>query len=514
MTRIDMPLTLAEKKEKYLELEKYQYIKSEMKYYTFFKSTWPILESGTPLLTNWHQGLIAEYLTACFTRQIKRLIINIAPRFSKSTMATIMFPCWCWIKNPAERFVIASYSASLALKHSEDRRTILTSNWYRKGYGHKFNIEKDTTAFLNNNKRGTMITTSMLGSATGEGGNFVIIDDPHDRERASSDTIREHEISAFKTKFLSCLNDKDQGVIMIIMQRLHENDLAGMCLNKDIIENETSDKYESLVIPAESLYGNRVYTYPLSGKIKLFRQGQVLHEARMNRKQLDKMKDGIKGLGMLAYAGQYLQDPSPREGGIFKKKYWGYYNHIPVKPNGELDFDEIIDVWDCTFKDEKTSDYVAGGIIGVKGAMRYLLHVTYAKMGFVATRKAMLKHRQMYLYPKQKDQKEEDRLSYIEKTVIEDKANGTAIIETLKEEVQGIIPFEPHGSKTERAYAIEPQLESGCWLLPVKSIATFDVENYIDNLAKFPNAKNDDLVDMTTMAGIYLKKSVADVDVA
>jgi predicted phage terminase large subunit-like protein len=500
-----MKLSREDLEKKVIELEKIRYVLAEKKYYTFFKTTWPILEANTELLTNWHQGLIAEYLTACFLRQIKRLIINIPPRFAKSTLATIMFPCWVWLKDPTERFVIASYSASLALKHSEDRRAILTSNWYRTGYGHKFGIEKDTTALLTNNKRGAMITTSMLGSATGEGGNFVIIDDPHDRERANSDTIRNHEISAFKTKFMSCLNDKDRGVIMIIMQRLHEADLSGVLLNKDLVENDMSEEYESLVIPAESLYGVRAYHYPITGKIKVFEQGELLHEKRMNRAQLDVMKDGKKGLGTFLFSGQYLQDPSPREGGIFKKKFWGYYNQIPMTKEGKYDFDQIIDVWDCSFKDKTSSDFVAGGIWGVKGPFRYLLHVTYAQLGFLDTIKAMQRHRALFVTPGP------EPLSYIERTVIEDKANGTPIIEVMKQEIQGIIAFEPHGDKKERAFSIEPQLESGCFLLPAPGIATFDVEAYIDNLAKFPNAKHDDLVDMTTMAGIYLRKSVIEI---
>jgi predicted phage terminase large subunit-like protein len=445
-------------------------------------------------------------LTACYLRQIKRLIINIPPRYLKSNLVTVGFPTWVWIKKPSERFMTASYSASLALKHSEDRRTIMSSAWYQKGFGDRWNIVKDTTAVMENDKRGRMEACSILGSATGKGGNFLLVDDPHDIDKSRSDIIRQHEIDAFNKKFTTRLDDKENGVIIIIMQRLHEADLSGYLLS-----SLDGDKYDLLKIPGENDTGSSIaYSFPMSGKVKVFKNEEILHPQREDRAALKKQRGK---LGSFGFSGQYLQEPSPREGGIFKKKYWGRYNHIPINPDGTLDFDEIVDVWDCSFKDLKTSDFVAGGVIGVKGAFRYLLHVTYAQMGFLATMRGMLRHRQLFLHPKKSDHAEENRLSYIEKTIIEDKANGTAIIETLKLEVQGIIAFEPHGSKEERAAAIEPQLESGCWLLPVKEIATFDVELFIDNLAKFPNAKNDDLVDMTTMAGIYLKKSTADVDV-
>lgn len=473
--------------------------KAESKYTNYFKMAWNIIEPKTRLMHNWHHELIAEYLTACYLRQIKRLIINIEPRSLKSNLVSVCFPTWVWFKNPAERFVCTSYSAGLANKHSEDRRAIIGSPWYQARWGDRFSIVKDTTASLSNDRRGVIETTSLMGSATGKGGNFLIVDDPHDISRAGSDVIREREVETFERKFTTRLDDKVNGVIIIIMQRLHEKDLSGHLLTKP-----DGDKYYHLKIPAEALETTK-YFYPISRKVKLYRQGEVMQPARESKGALAKQRGN---LGSFGYAGQYMQDPSPREGGIFKKKYWKYYSVIPMTKEGLYDFDEIVDVWDCSFKDKESSSFVAGGTWGIKGPFRYLLNITYERLGFLATIKAMLRHRNMFLRPGS------ERVSYIEKTIIEDKANGTAIIEVLKQEIQGIIAFEPHGDKAERAAAIEPQLESGCFLLPTKAIATFDVEMYIDNLAKFPNAEHKDLVDMTTMTGIYLKQSTMDVDFA
>jgi predicted phage terminase large subunit-like protein len=462
-----------EKIKKLIEIEELVNAKCYKNFYSFFQKSWEIIEPSTKLCTNWHHELIAEYLKACYLRQIKRLIINVPPRTLKSSEITIAFPCWVWANKPSEKFLCASYNHDLSMKHADKRRSIITSDWYRQAYAN-FEIEKDTDKDFRNSKKGHFRSTSLLGSATGEGGNWIIIDDPHDAQKVTSDVTRKKEVDTFNTKFTTRLDDKENGVIIIVMQRLHENDLTGHLLSE-------RKGYEHLCLPAIA-DKKIIIDFPISKKQIVREVGDILHAEREDATKLEEVK---KDLGSFGFAGQYMQTPSPKEGGLFKKHFWQFYNQVPT------DFDEIIDSWDCTFKELITSDYVAGTVWGIKGANRYLLHVTYLQMGIIKTIDAMINHRS--LFPR------------IERTLIEDKANGTAIIEVMKEKIQGIIPINPKDSKEARAQAIIPQLESHNVFLPTPSIATFDVENYIDNLAKFPNAANDDLVDSTTQALIYAK---------
>ena len=459
----------------YRELLLLEYEKCNRDFSYFFRRAWLELEPQTKLLYNWHHEVIAEYLTACYLRQIKRLIINIPPRYSKSNLVTVTFPPWVWIHKPEERFVFSSYSNSLSNMHSVHRRNVIESIWYQARWQGNYQIalgENMKTEFANT-KRGRMIATSMGAAVTGKGGNILIIDDPHDPTRAESKIQRENTIKEFDNKFTTRLDDKKEGVIIIVMQRVHESDLTGHCLEQG--------GYEHLCLPAEAPKPVTV-NFPISKKQKILKKDDVLHPEREGKSLLDAQKIA---LGSYGYAAQYQQSPSPREGGLFKRDWWQRYARLPEK------IDKVIDSWDCSFKDLQTSNYVAGEVWAIKGANKYLLHITKKKLGFVDTIKAMVKHKEMF--------------PEIIATLIEDKANGTAIIEVLKKKVSGLIPFNPQGSKEERASAIEPQCEAGNIFLPVKGLATFDVEDFIDVCALFPNAAEDDVVDAMTQALIYLE---------
>jgi len=469
-------LSRQEKIEQYKELVLLEREKCSRDFYFYFKRAWEIVEPKTPLLENWHHELIAEYLTACYLRQIKKLIINIPPRYAKSNLATVIFPTWVWINDPEERFLFTSYSSGLSTMHSLHRRNILESKWYHARWGNIFRMATDQNVKTEyeNDKRGRMIATSMAGTATGKGGNFLMIDDPHDTTRAESTVKRESDILEFDQKFSTRLDDKERGIIIIIMQRLHTNDLTGHCL-------EQGD-WEHLKVPCEA-HEKTTIIFPISGKKIVRKEGEILHPAREDRKALAKQK---KSLGSYGYASQYQQLPSPREGGILKRHYWQRYNVLPTR------FEEIIDSWDFSFKKLTDSSMVCGTVWGRVKANKYLIHLVMRKMGFADSLKAILNMR--VLYPK------------IERSIVEDKANGSAIIETAKNSITGILAFNPQGSKEERAAAIEPQCESGNVFLPTKEFASFDVQAYIDNLANFPNAKYSDDVDSTTMALLYMSR--------
>ena len=459
----------------YRELLKLDYEKCDRYLYNYFQSSWEIIEPATELLPNWHQGLITEYLTACYEREIKRLVINIPPRYAKSNLVSVCFPTWVWGKKPETRFIYTSYSYDLSLKHSGDRSSLIRSRWYQSRWGGEYQVRKDSGKFITNSKRGHMIATSLRGTGTGFGGDFVIADDPHDARKVFSDTIRDSDVEAFRTKFTTRLDDKINGVIIIIMQRLHENDIAGYCLSE-------GGGYEHLKIPVIAPEKTTII-FPKSNRKVVREEGDILHPARQSKEILDTEKNAM---GTYNFSGQYQQEPSPREGGIFKRAYWKRY----IDPPDIITFDYVFDSWDCSFKELQDSSFVAGGVWGVMGAFKYLLHVKKERMGFIKTIAAIERNRE--LFPK------------ITRSVIEDKANGTAVIEVLQSKIPGIIAFNPgSNSKIERAYAVEPQFEAGNIWIPVKEKAGW-VDDYIEEMSKFPNAINNDQVDMTTQALLYV----------
>lgn len=449
------------------------YAKAERNLAHFFKAAWPILEPDVPLLSNWHHDLLAEYLTATLTGDIKRLIINMPPRYGKSLFTTVQFPVWSWIKNPNLKYIFASYAQNLSTKHSLDRRNIIQSFWFQSAWGKSFKLQDDENQKMEfaNDKRGSMIATSMQGSVTGKGADFVIVDDPHNPMQAESDTQRESVIQAFDSMFTTRLNSQKTGRIIVIMQRLHDKDLSGHLLGQK--------KWTHVCLPAESPKYHRL-VMPISKRQVVRGFGQLLHPEREGKDELAAQK---KALGSYSYSGQYDQNPTPRVGGILKRTYWKYWQTLPER------FDEMIQSWDLTFKDLETSDYVVGTVWGRVGANKYLLDMVREQMGLTASCKAILAQSQKW--PKAR------------KILIEDKANGPAVIEVLKSKISGIIPVNPVGSKMERAAAIEPQCEAGNVFFPDPLKFPW-VQDVIEECAKFPRGEHDDIVDSVTQALIRL----------
>lgn len=478
-------LDLDSKRRAIAELDLLSYQKAGKNLEYFFRKSWRVLEPQTRLLTNWHQGCIAEYLTAARQGQVKRLIVNIPPRYTKSLLCSVAFPAWVWTEDPHLRFMSVSYSGSLATKHSMDRRTLISSPWYQQGYRDAFALQHGDTlkTRFSNDKRGHMIATSMLATGTGLGGNFLLFDDPHDTTRAASKIKRERDLAEFDRKWRNRLDDKENGVMVIVMQRLDEMDLTGHVCDREGT-TEIGGVWTQLKLPATAPE-RVVVQMPISKTEVVREQGDVLHEARQNAAALAAEKEAM---GSYDYAGQYDQEPAPREGGILKKAYWRYYTELPQK------IDEMAISVDCTFTDTSKADFVAIGVWARKGPDRYLVDLAVKRLGFAATCHAILAMR--IKHPKAR------------RVLIEKKANGDAVIETLRKKISGILPFpEPGkkmGSKEERAEACTPELESGCVYLPGPAASPPGfVADFIMECARFPRGKNDDRVDQFTQIMLY-----------
>jgi predicted phage terminase large subunit-like protein len=443
----------------------------------FVRAAWPILEPATPFLDNWHIDLIAEYLTLVQQRKIRRLIINVPPRHMKSLLCTVFFPCWVWALDPATRFICSAYAESLSIKHNLDRREVLGSDWYQSLWGDRVSFADDQNAKseFRNTARGHMVATSTGGSVLGKGADIIVVDDPHNPLQALSDAERATALRYFDIALSTRLDQPKHGAIVVVMQRLHEDDLTGHLI--------AGKGWEQLTLPSEAEV-EETRKFPISQRVHLRKPGELLWEERFPQEELDQAK--IR-LGSYAYAGQHQQRPAPAEGGILKRSWWKRYDVMPAH------FDQVIQSWDMTFKDTKTSDFVVGQVWGRLGSNKYLLDQVRERLSFSQTVHAVRALTEKWPHATAK--------------LVEDKANGSAIIDVLKNQIAGIIAITPQGSKEARAQAAAPELEAGNFHIPNNAMG----DAFIEECAAFPNATHDDQVDTWSQAAARFRGSYSGI---
>lgn len=365
----------------------------------FIREAFNIVNPGTDFLPNWHIDLIAEYLEAVTRGDIRRLIINIPPRSLKSTCVSVAWPAWLLGNNPTRRIICASYAQNLSNKLSFDCRHLMHSEAYTTMFP-LTNISKKQNQkrkFLTS-ELGFRIATSVGGTITGEGGNFLILDDPHNAIDANSKIKRQHTINWFQQSFASRLDNKKNGRIVIVMQRLHVEDLTGFLLR------EQAKNWTLLNIPAisqeDTVYkvGAREYSFP---------KGALLHE---NREGEEELKMAKIELGSYAFAAQYLQTPFMSENAMIKKSWLKYYDTImPLK-----DYENITQSWDTAIKSGDGNSYSVCTTWGKYQGNFYLLDVLKEKLE----------------YPELKAQVVNLALKWdVDFILIEDKASGQSLIQ-------------------------------------------------------------------------------------
>ena len=290
------------------------------------------LNPQTNLAMNWHLEIIAAKLVEVRRGKIRRLIINLPPRHLKSLMASVAFPAWCLGHDPSVQILCVSYAQDLADKLARDCRSIMMSPWYRRIFRtclapHRQAVEEFITA-----RQGYRLATSTGGMLTGRGADIILIDDPLKPDEALSDAQRKTANDWFSHTLYSRLNDKRSGAIVIIMQRLHEDDLVGHVL--------AQEPWEVVRFPAiaevdevhriETIWGPRCFRR---------RQGEALHPEREPLDTLDRIR---RSLGEYNFAGQYQQSPAPLGGGLVKAEWFKRYreNDRPER------FDRIVQSWD------------------------------------------------------------------------------------------------------------------------------------------------------------------------
>lgn len=470
----------------------------------FVRLSWPEIDPR-PLIWNWHIEAIAEHLQAVGDGLIQRLLINIPPGHAKSVLVSVLWPVWMWIRNPAWQLMTASYGIDLSIRDAVKSRILLETPWFKQHYMTKWKLSSDQNvkSYYVNDKRGFRLCLSVAGKGTGWRGDGLIIDDPLNANDAHSKLARD-EVIRWKTETMSSrFNDLSKAIEVCIMQRLHEDDLSGYLLRHG--------GWEHLCLPSE-FESKRRQTTSIGWTDPRSDDGELLFPALFPKEVLERAK-GPEGMGSTAYAGQHQQEPMPATGGIFKKPWWRYWAFegdplpadeeirtrtviIPRREFWDRYFDETLISADCAFKDTSSSDLVAIGGWGRKGPFKFLLELFWQRAGFNRTVEEI--KRIAALMP---------RLSAV---YVEDKANGSAVIETLKSEMSAVIDVDPKGGKESRAQATSPQVEGGNVLLP---IAAAWLQKYIDEHAAFPKASHDDVVDMQSQLLIQIRDRNVSVDI-
>ena len=448
----------------------------EMSFYEFFKAAWIVVEPAVPLSTNWHHKYICDLLQAECERVIaqqpktKDIIINVPFRSTKSLIVTVMFPVWAWIKSPKQRFITSSYSATLSIELATKSRDIIFSDWFKRRWGDVFHIKKDQNLKerYENNFVGMRRATSVGGTVTGQGADFLIVDDPLSPQMANSATERENANEWYRTTFYSRLNQPDIGVRIIIMQRVHEDDLTGFLLGK-----ETRLKYKHICIPAKSGDGN---IKPKHLEKFYDKDTQLFWEDRFSQSTLDDYKSA---LGSYGYAGQLQQTPTPLDSGMIHKDWFKI---------------------DRYRKDEATVNFVIDPAYTAnqKNDPSALLAYTYKdnKWQIVDCINVHKEFPELVKFIPQWVKKN----GYTPKSriFVEPKASGKSIVQTLVRETGLNIKEDkpPTKDKVARVSDISASLESG----RVSLLNGDWNREFLDQLTRFPAAKHDDMVDCLVMA--------------
>lgn len=504
---------------------------AERKLTKFIEQAWPILEPGSPYLPNWHIDAIADYLQGVSAGHILRLLINMPPRALKTWCVTQAWPVWEWgpQDKPSTQFMMTSYDAKLSSDHSLNRRILIESDWYQERWGGRFELSADqnTKALFTNDKRGRMFATSMTGAGTGFGCDKLIVDDPHNPKKAESELERKAAVKAFRQQFATRLNNKKTGAIVIVMQRLHADDLSAHALEMGYTHlclEGVCSKRRYILLPSTMPPGHPIscdcsVCYddqrkqaakaglpkppeerdpPAEGKSIKRERGEYLHEKREGEKEHAAMR---AALGSAGYAGQYDQRPNPEGGTKFKRIWFQYFkdagDHYELHGRcGKIKrvlkkqcrkFSTV----DTAMSEEQTADFTA--ILDCAVTPENDLLFT-----------DMIRDRL--------EDPDVDRLirakivsGRVSKVCVEKKANGTALVQAYVREGLPVKALACEGDKVSRATKAALLMENG--KIYFAADAPWLVE-YEQELLQFPNGAHDDQVDTTSYAGIEVSDEI------
>jgi len=445
---------------------------------TFFERCFYELEPGTPFQDYWYLHAMAEALRQVLAGEVTRQIINVPPRSGKSLMVTIAFTAFLLGHDPRKRIICVSYSEDLAKAHAAAFRAIVSKAWFRRLFP-RFQIARgaDRATEVMTSDRGFRYSVSIGGSVMGRGADLIIGDDAMGPMTAISEAHRRREITLWDTAHRTRLNNKKKGAIILVSQRLHEEDLVGHVMQ--------SDDWRLLSLPAISEEEKVYRVGPRADDLYRRPPGEVLSPDREPIEILEQMR---LDMGSIAFSAQYLQNPIPAGGNLIKREWLRYYEERPSK------FDRLIASWDTASTLDERSSFSVGSLWGMVGPNIYLIDLVRGRWETPELRQIIIRQNEEW---------------NPEATVIEETELGRTLVQDLHR--SGDLRAQLHrpvGGKQSRLEVQSVKFETGRVHLPSLSSAPW-ITNYVAELLAFPQGKHDDQVDATSQALNYLAAFIA-----
>lgn len=472
----------------------------------FVRYFWHVLEPETPLVDGWTLDAVCDHLEAITYGELRHVLINVPPGFMKSLLVDVFWPAWEWgpMKMPHLRYVAFSYASGLTERDNGKFRDLLMSHAYQELYGDVFRLRKIGEVRVSNSKTGYKLATSVEGIGTGERGDRVIIDDPHNVKEGESEAVRTSTVTWFRESVQNRLNDMNKSAIVVIMQRVHEADVSGTILAEQM-------NYEHLMIPMEFDLGRRCTT-SIGWEDPREEDGELAWPERFSEEVVGTLK---ASLGPYAYAGQYQQAPSPRGGGIFKHEWWQLWDD---DRNKFPSFEYVVASADTAYTEKESNDptgFTVWGVFREKGGAPRIMLVH-----------AWRKHLELHgpYIPREPGESEAAfvrrtqphwglvewiahtcRRYSVDRVLVEGKASGLSVAQELRRlhgtEGWGIEVKNPEGDKVSRAHAVQPVFSQKLVYAPAREWA----DMVIDEMGSFPRGRYKDLTDSATQAIKHLR---------
>lgn len=456
---------------------------------------------------NWHIEAICEHLEAVSRGEITRLIINVPFRTMKSTLVSVMWPAWVWTWQPEHQFLTGSHAEKLAIRDNVKHRRLVQSRWYQERWGRKFGFTADQNqkTRFENDQSGYRIAFGMTGGVTGDGGDTLLIDDPLDRKQADSEVERDNANTTFDETLVSRLNEPEHSAIVVIMQRLNEDDLSGHLLS------DTEDEWEHLMLPME-YEPERHCSTGIGFSDPRKTDGELLWPERFPAHVVESLK---RTLGPYGTAGQLQQSPKARGGSILKRDYWQLWEDEKYPA-----FEFVLVSADTAFTSKEENDPAGVAVLGIfrdkQDRPRVMLMWGWAK-------RCELHGRTLEKKPGETKKAYDIRsmptwglvewIAYTcrrfkaDKLLVENKASGLDVVSEMNrlysEDAWSVHLVNPNKDKVARAHSVEPAFAAGLIYAPDEDWA----EKFIAECEVFPKGKHDDRVDAVTQGVKWMREN-------
>ena len=438
--------------------------------YTFIQRVFVELNPGVRFGPNWHVEMMAAELQALVEGKVRRQIYNVPPRGLKSLCASIAMVAWALGHDATRKIMVVSYGAELADKLARDTRQIMQSDWYRRTFpATRLSPARQAVADFETTEGGGRMAVSFGGAITGRGADIIVIDDPIKPEDAYSERARDSVRAALSSTLLSRFNEQSSGVMALVMQRLHQEDLSAHLLQQGF--------WKHINLPAIAQV-DETWTYetPLGPRTVHRWKGELLHPDRDGIAVYDELR---LGMGQYAFAAQYLQQPPPLGDGHINLDWFARYDVADMPKR----FDRKVQSWDTANKESDLADFSVCTTWGQIGDRYWLLAVDRAQMEYPKLKAKVLALR------------DRDAPDHV---LIEDGASGQQLVQDLRNDgVWGVVACKPKGEKAIRLMNASSLIEGGFVSLP-KAASWLDA--YEHELASFPGGRHDDQVDSTSQA--------------